>query len=70
MPIELKTLKIYIETILANGFIWSFKSLAKAYILFNKKQNKSLHFYMDYCGLNNLTIKNKYLLLLIGESLD
>ena len=25
---------------------------------------------MDYQGLNNITIKNLYLLLLIGESLD
>ena len=35
--IELKTLKTYIKINLANGFIWPFKSLARASILFNIK---------------------------------
>ena len=32
--IELKTLKIYIETNLANNFIWPLKLLASAFIFF------------------------------------
>ena len=69
-PVELKTLKIYIKTHLKIGFIWPFKSLAGAPILFNKKPDGSFRLCVDYSGLNNLTIKNRYPLPLIGESLD
>ena len=69
-PVELKTLKIYIETNLVNGFIWASESLASAPILFICKPNGSLCLCVDYQGLNNLTIKNWYPLLLIGEFLD
>ena len=69
-PVKLETLKIYIENNLANGFIWTLKSPAIASILFVCKPNGSLRLCIDYQGLNNLTIKNRYLLALIGESLD
>ena len=46
--VELETLKIYIKTNLANGFIWPFKSSTRIPILFNKKSNRSLRFYIDY----------------------
>ena len=69
-PLELETLKTYIETNLANGFIQSSKSSAKALILFNRKPDRNLRFCVDYWGLNNITIKNQYPLPLIGESLD
>ena len=46
--IELETLKIYIKTNLANGFIWPFKFPAKVFILFDKKPDRSLRFYIDY----------------------
>ena len=67
---ELKTLKAYIETNLANGFIRESKSPAGAPILFDQKSNGSLRLCVDYQGLNNLTIKNRYPLPLIGELLD
>ena len=69
-PIELETLKTYIETNLANGFIRPSKSPAKAPILFDQKPNGSLRLCVDYRGLNNITIKNQYPLPLIGELLD
>ena len=69
-PVELKTLKTYIKTNLANGFIWSSKSSARAPILFVYKPNGSLLLYINYQSLNNLTIKNRNSLSLIGESLD
>ena len=69
-PVELKTLKTYIETNLANGFIRASKSPAGAPILFVRKPDGSLRLCVDYRGLNNLTIKNRYPLPLIGESLD
>ena len=68
--VELETLKIYIETHLKTGFIWPSKSLAGEPILFDKKPGGSLWLCVDYQGLNNLTIKNRYPLPLIGESLD
>ena len=69
-PVELKTLKTYIETNLANGFIRPSKSPAGAPIFFNRKPDRSLRLCVDYRGLNNITIKNQYPLLLIGKSLD
>ena len=67
---KLKTLKTYIETYLKTGFIWPFKSPTGAPILFNKKPDGSLCLFVDYRGLNNLKIKNRYPLPLIGELLD
>ncbi len=69
-PVELETLKAYIENNLASGFIRPSKSLAGALILFNKKPDGSPRLCIDYQGLNNLTIKNWYPLPLVGESLD
>ena len=69
-PVELKILKTYIKTNLANGFIWTSKSIAGALTLFVYKPDSSLCLWIDYRGLNNLTIKNWYPLTLISESLD
>ena len=57
-PVEMETLKTYIETHLKTGFIWPFKSPTVAPILFDKKPDSSLCLCMDYQGFNNLTIKN------------
>ncbi len=69
-PVELETLKAYIETHLKTGFIRPSKSPAGAPILFDKKPDGSLRLCVDYRGLNNLTIKNRYPFPLIGEALD
>ena len=68
--VELETFKTYIKTNLANGFIQPSKSPAGALILINWKLDKSLRFCMDYRGLNNITIKNRYPLPLISKLLD
>ena len=68
--VELETLKTYIKTNLANGFIRLSKSLIGVPIFFDRKPDKSLHLYVDYQSLNNIIIKNQYLLPLIGELLD
>ena len=68
--VELETLKTYIKTNLANKFIRPFKFPARALILFDWKPDRSLHLCIDYWGLNNIIIKNWYLLPLIGELLD
>ena len=69
-PIELETLKTYIKTNLANGFIQSFMSPIGAFILFDRKPNRSFCFGVDYWDLNNITIKNQYPLFLINKLLD
>ena len=69
-PVELEILKTYIKTNLANGFIRPFKSLVKAPILFDKKSDRNFCLCVDYWDLNNPTIKNRYPLPLISESLD
>ena len=69
-PVELKTLKTYIETNLDNGFIRPLKSPAKAPILFVSKPDSSLRLCVNYQDLNNETIKDWYFFPLIGESLD
>ncbi len=69
-PVELETLKAYIENNLANGFIKPSMSPVKVLIFFDKKSDSSLRLYVDYQSLNNLTIKNWYLLPLVKESFD
>ena len=69
-PVELEILKTYIKTHLKTEFIRPSKSPVGAPILFDNKPDSSLCLYVDYRGLNNLTIKNRYPLLLIRESLD
>lgn len=68
--IELGTLKAYIETHLKLEFIRLSKAFARVSRLFNKKLDNSLWLCIDYQGLNNLTIKNWYLLFLIGKIFD
>ena len=47
-PVELETLKAYIDTNLANGFIRLSKSPAVAPILSDRKSNGSFQLYVDY----------------------
>jgi len=68
--VELRTLKAYIETNLANGFIQRSSSPAAAPILFAKKKDGGLRLFVDYRALNSGTIKNRYPLPLISEMLD
>ena len=56
--VELETLKTYIKINLANNFIRPSKSPAGALILFDRKPDGNLCLYVDYRGLNNITIKN------------
>ena len=67
---ELQTFKTYIKTNLANGFIQPSKSPFGTLIFFVYRPNNSLCLYINCWSLNNLTIKNWYLLPLISKSLD
>ena len=67
---ELETMKTYIKANIASGFIRHSKSPAGIPILFVQKKDGSLQLCIDYRELNNLIIKNCYLLPLIGELLN
>jgi len=70
LEFELRTLKAYIETNLANGFIQRSSSSAAALNLFNKTKDGGLRLCVDYQALNTETIKNRFPLPLILERLD
>lgn len=67
---ELVALKDYLDDNLKKGFIVPSESPAGAPILFVKKKDGSLRLCVDYRGLNKITTKNRYPLLLISELLD
>ncbi len=69
-PMKLEILKAYIKNNLVNNFINPSKSLIRAPILFDMKLDGSLRLCIDYQDLNNLIIKNQYLLSLVKESLN
>jgi hypothetical protein len=55
---ELKVVKKYLVNNLDKGFIKPSQALFTAPILFVKKANGSLHFYIDFRKLNLLTKKD------------
>jgi hypothetical protein len=66
---ELKEVKRYLTDNLSKGFIEPSQAPFTSLILFIKKTNRSLRFYIDFRKLNNLTCKDHYLLLLIDKML-
>ena len=68
--VELETLKGYIKTNLANGFIKPSKSPSDTLILLDQKSDSFFRFCINYWDLNNITIKNRYSLPLIKKLLD
>jgi hypothetical protein len=67
---ELEVLRAYIESSLEKGWIRHSESSAGALILFILKKDGGLRLYVDYRGLNRVTIKNRHPLPLILETLD
>jgi hypothetical protein len=69
-PAELRTLDKYINNALAKNWIHEFQSPTNTSILFVSKKNRELYLYVNYCGLNAITVKNHYLLPLASKLLD
>src|SRR5213083_383038 len=69
-PTKLKALDDYINEALHNGWIQESKSPTGIPILFVPKKNSELRLYVNYYGLNAITVKNQYLLPLINKLLD
>ncbi len=67
---ELRILKKYLKNNLIKDFIQVSSSLAISSILFVKKSSEELRFCVNYRSLNVMTVKNRYSLLLIRETLD
>ena len=67
---EFKILRVYLNKHFKNEFIRLFIFSADASILFVKKKNEILRLCVNYRNLNFLTIKNRYSLSLIDESLN
>jgi len=68
---ELKVLREYLDKELKAGRIRPSESPAGVLILIVPKQNTTKpKLYVDCQGLNNVTVKNRYLLLLITKMLD
>ena len=67
---ELKVLKKYLKENLSKGFIRASSFLATFSVLFAHKPESDLQFCVNYRQLNAMTIKNRYPLLLIKETLE
>lgn len=67
---ELQILCEYINTSIEKGWIHPSQSPAGVLILFAPKKDGSLRLCVDYRGLNEITIKNRYPLPLVGEIID
>jgi len=67
---EQEALKEFIEENLNMGFIQPTSSLYSTLVLFVKKKDGSLHLCVDFHGLNHISKKNCYPLLLISNLLD
>ena len=68
--VELATMKEYVKTYLANGFIRPSQSPAAAPVMFIKRPDGNLRLVVDYRALNAITVKNRFPLPLIPEMLD
>jgi hypothetical protein len=66
---ELLVLCKFLEENLSKGFIRASLSLTASLVLFAKKPNRKLCFYIDYRAFNTIIIKNRYSLPLIQETL-
>lgn len=69
-PAELEATKKYLNDMLQKGFIRPSSSPAAAPVLIVKKPGGGLRFCVDYRGINEITIKNRYPIPSIGETLN
>ena len=68
--LELNELKLQLQELIDKNYIRPSVSPWGAPILFVKKKDDTLHFFIDYCHLNKMTIKNIYPLPRIDDMLD
>ena len=64
---ELKTLREFINVFIKRGQIQESMLLARALVMFVLKKNRKKRLVVDYQRLNNITIKDRYIVLLVDE---
>jgi hypothetical protein len=64
---KLAVLKEYINKNLKKGYIQKSTSSARALVLFVLKKDRKLQLVVDYRGLNNVIIKDRYSMLLLNK---
>ena len=64
---ELKILKEFIDVFIKREWIQESMPLARASIIFVPKKNRKKRLVIDYRRLNNITIKDRYIVLLVDE---
>lgn len=69
-PMELRILKRWLDDNLAKGFIRPSKSSAASPILMAQKPGGGVRICVDYRGINNVSLKSRYPIPLIRETLD
>jgi hypothetical protein len=67
---ELTKLKEHLKELLEKGFIRPSTSPWGAPVIFVPKKDGTQRLCMDYCALNEVTVKNKYLLPRIDDLFD
>ena len=67
---ELSALKEWLQENLKKGFVRPSSSPAASPVLFVKKPGGGLRFCVDYRALNNITVKDRYPLPLVKETLN
>jgi len=67
---EILELRRYLNENLSKGFIQVSRSQTIVSVLFVKKLEEEFRFCVNYRGLNAITVKNRYSLLLISETLN
>lgn len=70
MPSKLEELIRKLKNLVDAGCIRRSTTSFNAPMNFQKKKDKSLRMYINYCALNNITIKNKYLIHLSADLFD
>ncbi|RAL58881.1 hypothetical protein DID88_009301 [Monilinia fructigena] len=69
-PLELEVVRKWIDDNLSKGFIRESRSRSAAPLLLAAKPGGGVRICQDYRGLNNVTIKNRYPLPIVRETLD
>ena len=67
---KLEMLQMYLDENLKKEFIQEFQSFTEYLILFLLKKDRKLQLCVNYQRLNNMKVKNSYLLPLISELQD
>jgi len=67
---EREEVQNFIEDQLRKGYIRPLKSPQTSLVFFVSKKDRGKRMVMDYCNLNDQTVKNNYLLLLITDLID